>query len=100
MEEKELMKVSNEIEEIDEEIDDAPERSGIGTGWAMLIGSGLTLTAIAVGKKAKKLWLDRKTKRETTAEEEPVVIDVESEVVEETTQPEPPEEKSKEKGKK
>ena len=95
-----MMKVSNDIEEIDEEIDDTPEHSGIGTGWAMLIGSGLTLTAIAVGKKAKKLWQDRKTKRETATEEEPVVIDVESEVVEETTKPEPPAEKPKEKGKK
>lgn len=94
-ENKELMKVSGEIEETDEEIEETPERSGIGTGWAMLIGSGLTLAAIAVGKKAKKAWLDRKSKLEQQAECPPVIIEVEPEIVEEPAQPKPPVEDTK-----
>ena len=52
MEEKKLMEVNDEIETTEEEVEETFERSGIGTGWAMLIGSGLTLAAIAAGKKA------------------------------------------------
>ena len=47
-----------------EEIMETNERSGMGTGLAMIIGSGLTLAAIAGGKKLKKLWDKRKTKKE------------------------------------
>lgn len=100
-ENKELMKVNEEIEDTDEEIEETPERSGIGTGWAMLIGSGLTLAAIAAGKKAKKMWQDHKTKKEQPTEEPPVIIEVEPEPPEEPAQPEPPvEETPKGKGKK
>lgn len=81
MEEKELM-TFEEIEDNTEEIEETPERSGIGTGWAMLIGSGLTLAAIAAGKKAKKAWLNYKAKKERL-EEEPVVLEVAPETDEE-----------------
>lgn len=51
-------------EEENEEIMESDERSGMGTGLAMIIGSGLTLAAIAGGKKLKKLWDKHKTKKE------------------------------------
>lgn len=76
MEDKELMKVNEEFEDT-EEIEETTERSGIGTGWAMLIGSGLTLAAIAAGKKAKKVWQNYKAKKEQP-EEDPVFIEAES----------------------
>lgn len=51
-------------EEENEEIMETNEHSGMGTGLAMIIGSGLTLAAIAGGKKLKKLWDKHKTKKE------------------------------------
>lgn len=51
-------------EEENEEIMETNERSGMGTGLAMILGSGLTLAAIAGGKKLKKLWQERKTKKD------------------------------------
>lgn len=66
----ELIRTDEEIEETaEEEVEETIERSGLGTGWAMLIGSGLTLAAIAAGKKAKEVWLKRKAKKE-------VVVDI------------------------
>ena len=72
MENNDLVNVNEEIVET-EETEEIPERSGIGTGWAMLIGSGLTLAAIAAGKKAKKVWADHKAKKEL--KDDPGVID-------------------------
>lgn len=51
-------------------------RSGMSTGVAMLIGSGLTLAAIAVGKKLKKVYDNIKASKA----EKPEVV--EDEVVE------------------
>lgn len=63
--ENELTRIDEEeIEEENLESEEDAKSSGIGTGWAMLIGSGLTLTAIAVGKKAKKAWRSYKAKKE------------------------------------
>lgn len=59
-------------EEENEEIMESNERSGMGTGLAMIIGSGLTLAAIAGGKKLKKLWDKHKTKKEQS---EAIIID-------------------------
>lgn len=53
-------------EEENEEIMKPNGHSGMGTGLAMIIGSGLTLAAIAGGKKLKELWDKRKTKKEDT----------------------------------
>lgn len=89
----ELTKINEEIEDETEEIEEIPERSGIGTGWAMLIGSGLTLAGIAIGKKAKKAWANRKTKKETPKADEPVA-EAEAEIVEDQ-QPESEEETEK-----
>lgn len=96
---KDLMKVNEEIEDTDEEFEETPERSGIGTGWAMLIGSGLTLAAIAAGKKAKKMWMDRKARQKQT-EGNPIIIETDFEPVEEPKEPEAPEEEPKKKEKK
>ena len=87
MKEKKLMEVNDEIETTEEEVEETFERSGIGTGWAMLIGSGLTLAAIAAGKKAKKMWQDHKAKKETLEEDIPV-IKVEAEFVDDPVQKE------------
>lgn len=38
-------------------------KGGIGTGLAMLIGSGLTVAAIVAGKKLKGLYDDYKAKK-------------------------------------
>lgn len=59
-------------EEENEEIMESNERSGMGTGLAMIIGSGFTLAAIAGGKKLKKLWDKHKTKKEQS---EVIIID-------------------------
>lgn len=88
MEEKDLTMVNFEETEENEEIEETPERSGIGTGWAMLIGSGLTLAAIAVGKKAKKVWRNYKAKKEQSVEDS-VVIEVVPEEDENAEDPEP-----------
>lgn len=92
MEDKELMMVNEEIEDT-EEIEEIPERSGIGTGWAMLIGSGLTLAAIAAGKKAKKAWLNYKAKKERPAED--AIVEVVPEEDEDEEQPDSGEETGK-----
>lgn len=63
--EKEIMEVEV-IEEPETEI--AEEHSGIGTGVAMLIGSGLTLATIFVGKKLKKMYDKAKAKKELGAD--------------------------------
>ena len=54
------------------------ERSGSGVGIGMLIGSGLTVAAIVVGKKLKGLYDKHKAKKEQNSK----VVD--AEVVEET----------------
>lgn len=99
-ENKELMKVNEEIEDMDEETEAVPERSGIGTGWAMLIGSGLTLAAIAAGKKAKKMWMDHKAKKEQPVEVPEVVEEVPEVVEEPAPEPETKVEEPPKKGKK
>ena len=63
MEENEIM----ETEVMIEESEGTEKSSGMGTGLAMLIGSGLTLAAIAGGKKLKKVWDNRKIKKEKQA---------------------------------
>ena len=68
-------------EEENEEIMESNERSGMGTGLAMIIGSGLTLAAIAGGKKLKKLWDKHKTKKEQS---EVIIIDSTEEVADDS----------------
>lgn len=53
-------------EEENEEIMETNENSGMGTGLAMILGGGLTLVAIAGGKKLKKLWDKRKAQKENS----------------------------------
>jgi hypothetical protein len=84
MENYELTEVNeDEVEETEEE-EETKKRSGIGIG--MLIGSGLTVAAIAVSKKARKMWQDHKAKKEAAAV---TIIDADGKVVPETEQPEP-----------
>lgn len=60
----EEMEMTTELEPVEEEEMELKESSGIGTGLAMLIGSGLTLAAIAGGRKLMKMWADHKAKKE------------------------------------
>lgn len=53
-------------EEEKEEIMESNEHSGKGTVLAMMIGGGLTLAAVAGGRKLKELWNKRKSKKEQT----------------------------------
>ena len=75
----------NEVRMVEQETTQEPEtyyeeeeRSGMSTGVAMLIGSGLTVAAIVVGKKLKKVYDKVKAKAKKESEV------VEGEVVEET----------------
>lgn len=73
----------NEImvnEEVMEEPEVIEESSGMSTGLAVLIGSGLTLAAIAAVKKGKKVWDKIKAKKEAKKAEEFNVIDITDEV--------------------
>ena len=51
-------------EEENEVIMEMNESSGMGTGLAIILGSGLTLAAIAGGKKLKKIWDKYRSKKE------------------------------------
>lgn len=68
-------------EEGDEEIMESNEHSSMGTGLAMVIGGGLTLAAIAGGKKLKKLWDKHRTKKEQT---DYIIIDPDEEVADDS----------------
>lgn len=68
-------------EEENEEIMETNERSGMGTGLAMILGSGLTLAAIAGGKKLKKLWQERKTKK---GQSDVIIVDSAEEVADDS----------------
>lgn len=50
------------------------ETTGLSTGLAMLIGSGLTLAAIAGGKKLKKIWENHKAKKSGVTDEDDVIF--------------------------
>ena len=61
---------NNEVLVFEEvENNDEPEvieegSSGMSTGLAMLIGGGIALGAVALGKKLKKVWDKRKAQKE------------------------------------
>lgn len=63
MEEMEVRTEDLEVVETNDK--EANGSSGIGVGLAMLIGSGLTLAAIAGGKKLINLWADHKARNRT-----------------------------------
>lgn len=60
---EELMR-NDEIEVVEEPEEVTDGRSGMPTGLAMLIGSGLTLAIVAGVKKAKKVFDKHKAKKE------------------------------------
>lgn len=62
MEEMEVRTEDLEVVETNDK--EANGSSGIGVGLAMLIGSGLTLAAIAGGKKLINLWAYHKAKKD------------------------------------
>lgn len=62
MEEMEVR--TEDLEVVESNGEETNEGSGIGVGLAMLIGSGLTLAAIAGGKKLMNMWADYKAKKE------------------------------------
>lgn len=58
----ELMNQETELELV--EVSDDKSTSGMGSGLAMLIGSGLTLAAVAGVGFARKKWRKHKAKKE------------------------------------
>ena len=52
-----------EVEVIEDEVV-ADEKSGMGTGKALLIGAGVAIAAGAIVKSAKNLWAKYKAKKE------------------------------------
>lgn len=65
--------------EVLETVEEGVEKTGIGTGWAMLIGGAITAAGITAGKALKKAWNNRKTKKAADSEVyEADVVDEES----------------------
>lgn len=56
----------NDVIEATNETSDDNSGAGVAIAMVMLIGSGLTLAAIAAGKAIKKAWLKHKAKKEAT----------------------------------
>ena len=73
MENNELMNVE-EIEVMDDVVV-AEEKSGIGTGGAMLIGAGLVLAVSAGIKLVKKKLADRKAKKELRTPDHEILVE-------------------------
>ena len=79
MNENEIMNTENEEEQFEiEVVDECEKKTGLPTGLAMIIGSGITVAAYVAVKKLKRLWGKRKEENESVAE----VGTVEAEVVE------------------
>lgn len=66
----ELVEV-NETPETEVEV----EETGMGTGMAMLIGSGLTLAVMAGVKKGRELWAKHKAKKSVIEADAEVIND-------------------------
>lgn len=60
----EEMMTNEELMTVEGNEEENETRSGMPTGLAMLIGSGITLAVIAGGKKLKKMWDKRKAEKE------------------------------------
>lgn len=75
MENNEIMNY-DEIEVMDDAIV-AEEKSGVGTGVAMLIGAGLALAVGAGVKLGKKMYANFKAKREIHKPDKEVIVDEE-----------------------
>lgn len=65
MEERDELMVTEttELASVEDTVEEESS-SGVGTGLAMLIGSGLTLAVIAGGMKLRKVWRIRRAERE------------------------------------
>lgn len=71
---------NNEVMLVEEDTNNEPEvieeeSSGVSTGLAMLIGGGIALGAVALGKKLKKVWDKRKAQKEAPVEIEGELVD-------------------------
>ena len=65
MEENKIIN-NEETDTVCEVTDEAEEKSGMSTGLAMLIGGGITVGAIALGKAGKKVWAKIKAKKDAS----------------------------------
>lgn len=75
--ENEIMDYEEEVMDPEVEIDETEtERSGMGTGAAMLLGAGLTIATGAVIKLGKKLYAACKAKKEQRKAHEEDLEDV------------------------
>lgn len=81
MEKNEMVEFEQENVEVPEVVEDT--NSGISTGLAMLIGSGLTLAGLAGFKKLKKVWKKRKAKKELDRQQDEVIAEFDDVVFDE-----------------
>lgn len=63
---EEITMTPEENEEFGIEVE---EKSGIGTGFAMIVGGVLAVAGIAGVKKLKEMWKNRKSKKEIIVDE-------------------------------
>lgn len=75
----ELMEMNDEVNTEEEVI----EETHMPTGLAMLIGSGITLAAIAGVKKGRKVWEKIKAKRATQPTLDEEIVDTDYEAIDE-----------------
>ena len=84
--ENEIMNYENEVMENEVDIYEMEsEKSGIGTGLAMLIGAGITAAGVAAVGLGKKFIAKRKAKKELRLVDEEDFVEVTDEQVESIT---------------
>ena len=84
--ENEIMNYENEVMENEVDIYEMEsEKSGIGTGLAMLIGAGITAAGVAAVGLAKKFIAKRKADKELRLVDEDDFVEVTDEQVESVT---------------
>lgn len=80
--ENKIMNFENEVMENDYEVcETETERSGIGTGVAMLIGAGIAAAGVAAVGVGKKVWAKIKAKKELKLVGEDEFVEVTDEQV-------------------
>ena len=84
--ENEIMNFENEVMENEYEVcETETERSGIGTGVAMLIGAGIAAAGVAAVGVGKKVWAKIKAKKELRLVDEDEFVEVTDEQVKRVT---------------
>ena len=84
--ENEIMNFEDEVMENEYDVcETETERSGIGTGMAILIGAGVAAAGVAAVGLGKKVWAKIKAKRELRLVDEDEFVEVTDEQIESVT---------------